>query len=1080
MKNPILLRDINQQLDDIRIDRHGIIEASAGTGKTYAVTKIVRKILVETATDLNSILLVTFTEKAAGELKEKIRAEINLCLKDYPEKRDKFQKSLKEFDDAPIYTIHGFCHSILQEYSSESFEVIQDEKNIQKKLLYQMMRKEWETLYGQDFDFLLSVSGFPEYDGRTKNSRTLKKILDGSTTFQHLAEDILRPEPEDISLLIQEILKGLRKIQESLQGVSFPETSKTKIKEEFFQKIRLFLSAQNEKEIFLSSVDLSELFQKKEKTADYITEADLSEFLRFMNDNDQKIKSIKNYLISDSIQRLRERMKNFKKKYRLLSYQDMLSHVFEMIQSGFITQAVREKFSFAVIDEFQDTDFIQWQIFKKLFTQGQKQKLFVVGDPKQAIYSFRGADIYVYQEAKKYLQENSALVYELIVNRRTIKPLIQKLNTLFSYREKDQKDWFDTEGIVYQEVEALENKKTDHECFQIIHLGDGIHSGKAKNRLADGIACEIEFLLEKREKTEKNNLICILVSKRKEALPIEKSLRKKGIAYSFYKKPGIFESDEAVSLYYLLKSTAMPSDKKLFLKCLLSPVFDFKKEDFEKLPFLSSSHPLRIFFQSLQNFSRDEKWGMFFDEILRQVKIKISTASQMLNKERILTNYEQLSEILIREAESKNLDIYALSDFLQNRIQNQEGKEDIHRIETDSPAVQIMTVHASKGLEFPIVFLAGGFGESPERDLYVYHQDKHRIIDLCPDAEGEKKALRELREEEKRLYYVALTRAKERLYLPYFRQEKTGKGEYSKKAKGFVIETLVPLIEEKDMKIFSKDWKMYLRDKEKEKTEEKETPFCERYFDFFFQEYRQKKILETSFSSLHIHKKIEPENDEFDTGILVSQEDFLPRGKETGLCFHEILECYDFTNPLKEAVIEKIKKYHLEEHEEQVFTILKQLSKTEIMPGFSFDKLNPSLLLREKEFFYSFPAGIKTYLNGFIDLIFFWEGKYYLADWKTNYLESYEGEPFYHLVVSEYELQYEIYVFALDLWLSGNIKNYDFKKNFGGVLYLYLRGISPETQKGIYFLPAEKIELETIREKMKQIIEAQHESISIL
>ena len=199
-------------VDQIDLDSHAVIEASAGTGKTYTIEELVVTLLRSgRVQSLDEILVMTFTEKAAGELKDRIRNIIIESLK--REASDVLKVSLDNFDSASIFTIHGFCNKIIQEYAFENREQFQneliDDRTVYKSILRQIMRKKWPEQYGESLGRILKLSDFPDLTGDGR-SRWEERVIEIALRYQPAGSDELVPQPEP------DPLKKIRKAEDRL------------------------------------------------------------------------------------------------------------------------------------------------------------------------------------------------------------------------------------------------------------------------------------------------------------------------------------------------------------------------------------------------------------------------------------------------------------------------------------------------------------------------------------------------------------------------------------------------------------------------------------------------------------------------------------------------------------------------------------------------------------------------------------------------------------------------------------------------------------------------------------------------
>ena len=403
------------------------------------------------------------------------------------------------------------------------------------------------------------------------------------------------------------------------------------------------------------------------------------------------------------------------------------------------------------MDEFQDTDPVQWRIFKRLFldhSAGPSENLLIlIGDPKQAIYSFRGADVYAYLEARNEMERLSetgdAKLYSLATNWRSKPELVAAFNDLFCRDEwfppHDQAGSFE---IGYQGAGSpdendlpavLAADRSQRPVLNVVDLRGSASPKQAKPILARFIAREIRYLVDRGgiEIQAKNGEprpldfgdICILVRGKPDALFLEPELTDLGIPYSFYKKPGLFLSDEALYLSLVCHAVFDPGSIPDVKKALLTPFFAYEPTDLFAYETLPVSHPLKQLLFQWNDLARCRKWGLLFQSLMEDSGL-LFRETESRDWDRKYTNYRQIFEHLEAVAYRKNLDFRGLSALLDSYRKQTIGAEDdadIHQIETEAQKVQIMTMHVSKGLQFPVVFIAGGLTQPFADDYHVYH-----------------------------------------------------------------------------------------------------------------------------------------------------------------------------------------------------------------------------------------------------------------------------------------------------------------------------------------------------------------------
>lgn len=1147
---PMIFREI-QQIETIDLDRHALIEASAGTGKTYTLAHLVIRLLKErTDLGIGNILLVTFTEKAAGELKERVRQLLvetaeKLAETD-PEAAKRFKTIDATFDDeAAIYTIHGFCHRLLKDYAFENQALFASEMVADPPLVMPQLRAEvrekWPQRHGRYLPEMMQLAGFSKRKGgvMAKVTAILQK-----TPRPDLGDQLLPKIDSDYSELRKELMSEAQQLDSLLYGspVFADQYEQLNIRKNSKQAnikniiVPLARWAQSPDPVAFG--DITHYSKIKKDGADALTPKWLKAgdnsaavcpdlfrvkeiFARLLTLHEQ----MAHYLVVRSIEPLKNAIQAAKAREGLLSYDDMIDQVHRALfdaDGGDFADAIRNQYQVALVDEFQDTDPLQWRIFRKLFLQGPSQRLFLIGDPKQAIYGFRGADLYTYLAAKKEManlvEEKKASLYTLSTNYRSTCELIAVYNQLFK-----QPEWFgvsekDGDFVTYRNLYHPSGDTGDKNSVAALHLIDVNRVDRiiqAYPLLAEFIAQEIQTLVSHQPfaiydaKIDSHRAInwsdvTILIRRKKgpETVFLERALSAHTIPFSYYKKPGLFQSKEAYYLATVLQAVATPHDRGALRRAFLTPFFDLTPDEVIEPQFSGIAETARRHLMDWKALAEKRQWGAFFEALLTTSGFTFRI-SQKPFWERQITNYRHLFELLVKEAMGSNLDLYGLLTlFWQKRDKsaNAGAEEEIHRIETELPKVQLMTMHAAKGLEFPVVFVAGGLTQSRVSTIKSYHVrdgfDCHQVIDLTGKSHPNQ-VKKEHLDEEKNLYYVAMTRAQQRLYFPFMKGKKQ-----AGPVGGFIATAIENAFGDRNQGVA---WRHLdeidgVADLPQPKIDDPKIPSCALLPQPLFPEnrtYFNRVIQLASFSSLQqksmargagkqnaglpplwwdISKK---ENDEPATWQLsFDTKDELPGGKDMGSCFHLILEKINYRSvaekpeslgpktPSGQIVDQAITGFAIDpKWRAFICRIVRATLTTPLTFGNSQITLGhlPSRdRLHEASFFFSLAEkrvlSRMRGLRGAIDLVFRQENRYYVVDFKSNKLQDYEYQNLAKSIEKDgYERQYRIYAAAIYRWLAQLKPGCKEEVEFGGVFYLYLRGLAEEGTTGIYFVPPEKV-----------------------
>jgi exodeoxyribonuclease V beta subunit len=1163
--------------DGLELHRHAVIEASAGTGKTYTLEQLVLRLLREEGATLDQILLVTYTEKATGELKARLRR----CLEEGRE----LQAAVDAFDQANIYTIHGFCQRVLQEYAFENRQdfhpQLVHDRELLESCLRELQRRHWREEFGPRLSLVLELAGYATPRGGPEWE---KLVQDLALNYRPGCEHELRPAAgTDWLAALDRLAENVRKHLPMLRRWAGPidprriethrwylgfgqlnfrqdyrEARRTRILLPLLRWLadpaaetqpvpafrRLLAECAGDSFDRAGFTVLTDLPSKAAAELPVLCPqlSETVDALEKLRDDCESL-MLREKLIVATVKQLQEQLAATKREHGLQSFEDLLTRVDDALdpnknrRAAALTAALRDRFRFAIVDEFQDTDPIQWRIFKKIFVDSQDgHRLFVVGDPKQAIFGFRGADVETFFQARDHLTGPcNAQTHSLDVNWRSCPELLDALNRLFG-----KGGWFAGTSIQYRDVQAAPEAERrnviihDASNRAALTLVDLTHCSRllaARDDMARFIVAEIGRLLDggpdgatamrikvkDRQRWLGASDICILVSKRREAGPVIEGLRQAKIPFTFYKQPGLWASTEAVHLEYVLNALARPEQVQGFHKALLTRFYRIRPEELACCEDLPHNHAVRELFAKWRECVEHRRWAELFQSLLEDTGV-LFVDPDAADAERSLANYRHIFLTLQQAAYARDLDLFGLLEVLREmRRRPGDDETDLQPIETDQPKVKILTIHAAKGLEFPVVFLAGGFTLGLPSPWTTYRDPVKRnvIFDLSPDREGAKLAAQERTFEDRRLLYVALTRAMFKLYVPMLGVDQT----YTKG--GPIVSILAPAIAKAkldgEQSEIVETAKVGLVVKppaalhgataqaEPETTPQAALQVAE-LFPQLDPDLYQRRIAIRSFSSLHrgamaaaegpVYFDRLPRTDDDPSDAL--EEQAVLRGPVFGEMVHAVLEKLDFASvlhaadfaallqpatPTRELIDEQL-ALHLAEFparagEEELADACRQLIarlvyntlRTPLKAlGGPLAAIATHDRLHELEFDFPElekpPPGLRRqegFLTGIIDLVIRRGDRFFLVDWKTNSLPgSYApAELRQSMQECDYYRQYRLYAQALARWLT-RVRGRAIHpaRDFGGVYYLYLRGMNGQDEKtGVFFAPVTKDDL---------------------
>ncbi len=1099
------------------------LEASAGTGKTFAIENLIPRLLLESKDPItiDQILVVTFTRAATRELKARIYQnlmKVSLALQEgkggpkYLEKifiqgrealqiaRRKVDEACFSFEKAQIFTLHGFALSILQEFAfeanfftSSSLEMLDPTEDL-KNYIQDFLR----TGLKEDFLSTTQMKRICTQKNVAKNSvelsKVLMKLLDRGQTIrtyktakEHFAHwnEILSSLPRasmqdlwyDYGLIAPRLVKS-KKWAEQVK-VLFSQVERGSCS--FVEWDDLL----QEKELFLHKIS----FQPKAKEPSYLHPG-LFEKLHQLVALHEEATDI-NVLLLQLASACKKYYDKGKKDQACFAPDDFIHQLKLALQGPYFIEKVREKYKALIIDEFQDTDADQWVIFQTIFLEEKNPCpiVYLVGDPKQSIYGFRSADVYIYLKAKGFFTQDHH--FHLGTNFRAHPNLVEALNVFFSLNIPE--DWmllpFSKKSLAVRKVASrsdfFSSFQDDKKGRIHFFLGE---EKQEKSKQWPSIETEEKSLIpyiaqEILRLRGENGLhykqIVILVKDRYQAdrvqevlseynIPcqMQKSLDVKGVAFEAMKE--------------LLACLIKPSDISSLKKFLGGSLIGYTEEDIQgswENPFLQKA---REFFTLAARQVRHKGFGAFFNDFLfSPAKDKEQTVAEALlagKQGEIYFAIRQLCQILLEHCPEGLYEARVLFCFLEE-LQDVKPNTVLQQFfEQEEDQVHVMTLHKSKGLEFDIVFaLALGSRYTGKEDYISVRLKEGREIAALGLEEEVTLHIEEIDAEKLRQLYVALTRAKERVYIPVTlgnKEKEIPKGtaapiELFLGGNGLTQYNFSEVYQKIGSFIADKvSLELDLLGKEADITYERISllahipplPKEEILISPLEKSFSFEEGFTLSFSSLTEESKKDPEP--FHTEKTLSSELYsLPLGAETGTIIHEILETlckaglHQDISPVILTVIEKrCKGSILEGKEDAILKIITKSLETPIITEWGtilLSKIPPSDMQLEMEFIY--PVG-PSLLKGFIDLIFRYRGRYFLLDWKTNALglreDEYTEEKMEQCMKEhQYDLQAAIYASAIKKYLALFDKR-PFRQIFGGAIYFFLRG-----QKPLFFHP---------------------------
>lgn len=1237
----------NCPLDGIRL-----IEASAGTGKTWNISALYVRLLLEQPLTVEQILVVTFTKAATAELRERIRARLASLVRvlehageamhpddTIPECSDpmvsglfdhvigagrishddalrRLQLALQAFDQAAIHTIHGFCQRALGETPFAAglpfaLELSPDDSGMQHELAVDFWRREVEPAAARH-------PGFAAW--------LVDQQVTPSTLCAHLARCLKKPMAElrwppplageDEGALatvyaqaqaewrasVQGIMQLLRQALAGLNRRSYSENALAQARRAW----DAYLAANDpsaeldSKAVLVTAARLTQN-AKKGTTAPQHPFFVLAEAVIAARDA-QTERHARRWLalleawLAWAPAALHER----KRQLRIVSFDDLLGNLHRALRKhAWLADVLRERYPCALIDEFQDTDPLQFDLFSHIYGQscfgGNETRahwgpLFLVGDPKQAIYSFRAADLHTYLAAR----EAADASYTLNVNQRSTAAVIEAGNRLFSGNPQA----FVLPGLNYplvqpgtRQLTPLHDDVPSAGC-NVWLLPDGddrLTKGAAQQRAAAATAAEIarllngaarqRILLGDRPLAPGN--IAVIVQTHLQGSLIKRVLDAYGIGSVELAQDSVFSSEEAETLERVLQAIETPGDARMLRAALVTDFFGLDAAALYRLQSVDSPDAEAVgWIERLQRY-RHLWLERGFAAMWRTLLCELNLAARLVagpGGERRLTNYMHLAE-LVQTRWMAQPGTAALLRWLASQRQTGGGGEEAQlRLESDQNLVQIVTVHKSKGLEYAIVFCPflwdGRLRDAASLDGIEFHdaaQGGIAVIDYALDearrAAATEAVRREQAAEQARLLYVALTRAVHRCYLVagIYLANRSPKEACASMLNWLVAGQAQPFerwtLGDTGPQDILAAWRALAGDTIAVGALPEDVPGAHKLLPprAIAGALAPRSATRTtremwriaSFSGLiaNVGHGLDADGDDgekpaatptrpdydgaaallddsasipvhavADTAAQIGADDILrfPRGPAAGECLHRVFELADFTDPAswrpaaERALRERPPAGTGPGSEHWLAMMHRMVDDTvscEIRPGLRLREIGLQQRLTELEFTY--PIGsfalsalrsllrdagypdlpldtgmLRGYMKGFIDLIFRHDGRWWIVDWKSNHLgdtqQDYAPTAVQNAMAQHgYHLQYLLYTVALHRYLALRLTDYDYERDIGGSLYLFIRGVRPGwrgeadgSPAGVYFDRPPRALIEALDELMQPSADA--------
>ena len=1207
------------RLDPLALPLRGahLIEASAGTGKTFTIAMLYVRLVLGHGGDVGhgrsltppEILVVTFTEAATQELRDRIRARLTqaaACFRVPPHEVSepktpdllhdlrrqyspdawpmcarKLELAAEWMDEAAVSTIHGWCNRMLHEHAFDSLSLFtQTLETDARELRGQVVRDYWRQFY-----YPLPRSNFEEVTACWRDPLALDEAVE-----RWLGRaDLLPDAPPPIDSLAQ----CARDRHAYLQALKAPWP-------QWVQELRQALEEANRDNRFnrvrLGPANYTRWLTTIEQWAtsdaatltlgdgawNRLTPTGIAQAwnndqpldhpalhqLSQVREAQERLPSPYPALFSHATRWIAAQLNDTQRRRSQLGFDDLLRHLDTALQGENgprLAQIIRQQFPVALIDEFQDTDPVQYRIFERIYdlpNQHDDRALILIGDPKQAIYAFRGADIHTYLKARAAVGDR---LHTLGTNHRSTQALVSATNHCFSHMERQAgsagaflfrqgnlnpvpfhgvdarglDESFQVQGVspvaISLNVLPPRDKRSkdsyinEMAAIAAAQLVDWFHlasAGQAGFAQAQGPLRPLQ-----------PSDIAILVNNRLEADSMRRALARRGIRSVYLSdQDTVFQTPQAREVSHWLQACAEPDNPRLLKAALTSPTLG---QDYAALEALN--HDEMAWEERLLQFKGyQEIWrrqGVL--PMIRRILLDFNCASRLLpgppdalgqSGERVLTDVLHLAELL-QQATFTLEGEHALLRFLAEQLANPKAGADDRRLrlESDMNLVQVITIHKSKGLEYPLVMLPFIGTARPLKATQVpftWHDEAGEPrVALSADEHALARADRERLGEDVRKLYVALTRARHHTWMGLAHVDTL-----QHRAIGYLLG-----LQHVDAASLEHALGEFVRGQPQWLVVQSPAAHELRYQDESSGLSRgqacrpRRPAREHWWISSYSHLPIgagQPtrthrlEDSARTDNWLESQQELatsrsntssagqstpapapgtalghsmhrFPKGAEPGTFLHDVLEwcanlgfgtVLDAPDRLHELITQRCQTYRWDVWVDPLCDWIRQLLITPLPAGSTSIQLGQVASAKaEMEFWLETrhldlqaldhavlqhtlggrprpglsPDVLNGMFKGFIDLVLEHEGRYYLVDYKSNWLgpdeAAYTPEAMDEAIrANRYDLQYVLYLLALHRLLRSRLPDYDYDRHVGGAVYVFVRGIAAPSA-GVHF-----------------------------
>jgi len=831
------------QASALHYKNHISLTANAGSGKTFVLSQRYLEIAVNEEIPLRNIAAITFTDKAASELYKKIAGEVEyrLTLSPDDQLRKKLERIRRQLVSANISTIHAFCVDILREFPVEASldanfqpideslsnelvelsveEVIKsafDNSGEVKELKYLIRNFASRKIFADELFFLIkNRKNVADLVDKVYNKSEREISEHFYNSFLSLAEKIFLKKKDSL-------ITNLKVINDAVLVKSlWNQTAKTA------QNLLNKLNNETDAEDFLLTLaEIRELVCTKSGTIKIrgYAEKDLrrgitkeiEEFEKLIKETDGITIPSNHREIESELARLGKTVIKFfnrtaflyeqkKRENGYVDYEDILLYTKEILKNNYVRDSLSEKYKYIMIDEYQDTNEIQYKIFLPILDYLKTGNLFVVGDEKQSIYMFRDAELEVFAETKKNIQDTSGSQYLLSLpdSFRMAPAVCLFTNLLF-------KNLFSQPNGMYNEVEYSElicAREDDIKGEIEILIGD--EDENSPDTEADLVAKRIINLIDERKEINWSD-IAILVRKRKSFKDLEKVFSKYRIPFNVVGGTGFYQRQSVYDVYNYFSFLLDKDNDTALVGILRSPFFNLSDAQifevsryreikyWDKLKSFCKTHPgLNFIIYSIEeNLTLSKSYDP--TSLLRKIFDEtnyLAVLTSRINGQQELANIDKLLSLTISFNQQDFRSLYDYVSFLKESIDKTDDESQA-AVAEESNSIKVMTIHQAKGLEFKVVFLfncdetspvsavrsknitvskeIGLLTKVPLNENYFADYESAPVVNIHNHI-ARRKDLAEI----KRLFYVSVTRAMNYLFITGTHKKDFRYSEYS-------------------------------------------------------------------------------------------------------------------------------------------------------------------------------------------------------------------------------------------------------------------------------------------------------------